>query len=120
MKNQNSSRARILGLGSGFPDQVLTNFDLEKIVDTSDQWISERTGIKERRKLRDGEQNSDIGAKAALNALKNAGKTPADVELIVVCTNSPDRWMPSTAATIQAKIGATHSAAYDIITACAG
>lgn len=113
--------ARILALGSGFPEQELTNHDLEKVVDTSDQWISERTGIRARRKLRDNEQNSDIAALACNNALKKAGRSAADVDLIIGCTNSPDRWMPSLGATIQAKIGATNKcAAYDVLTACAG
>jgi 3-oxoacyl-[acyl-carrier-protein] synthase-3 len=116
-----SIRSRIAGLGSGFPDQVVTNHDLEKIVDTSDQWISERTGIRARRKLRDDEQNSDIAAKAALNALKNAGASPMEVDCIIGCTTTPDRWMPSLASTVQAKIGANNgAAAYDLLTACAG
>ncbi|MCO5142118.1 MAG: ketoacyl-ACP synthase III [Oligoflexia bacterium] len=113
--------ARIAGLGSGFPDQELTNFDLEKIVDTSDQWISERTGIRARRKLKDNENNSDIAAKAALSALEQAKLNPMDIDLVIACTNSPDRWMPSLAATVQAKVGINNgAAAYDIITACAG
>src|SRR3954470_13598378 len=94
-------RARIAGLGSGFPSQVFTNADLEKIVDTSDQWISERTGIKERRRLGDHEQNSDLAVGAALSALKKAGITPADVDLIICATTTPDRWMPSMAAIVQ-------------------
>ena len=114
-------RSRIAGFGSWFPSQVITNADLEKIVDTSDQWISERTGIKERRKLRDNEQNSDMAAGAALNALKAAGITPKDVDLIIGATTSPDRWMPCLAATVQAKIGAPSTGpAYDMLAACAG
>ena len=121
MKSNTAIRAKICALGSGFPDNIVTNKDLEKFVDTSDQWISERTGIRERRRLLDGENNSDIGAKAALAALESAGKTPADVDLIIGCTNTPDRWMPSMAAMVQAKIGATEKcAAYDVVTACAG
>lgn len=121
MAPQNQTRSRILALGSAFPDQVLTNKDLEKIVDTSDQWISERTGIRERRKLRDGENNSDIATAACITALKKAGKSPSDVDLIIGCTNTPDRWMPSMAATVQAKLGVpSGAAAYDLITACAG
>ncbi|MGZ3654456.1 MAG: beta-ketoacyl-ACP synthase III [Bdellovibrionota bacterium] len=113
-------RARITSLGSWFPAQVVTNADLEKIVDTSDQWISERTGIKERRKLADHEQNSDMAAGAALAALDKAGLTAADVDLIIGATTSPDRWMPSLAATVQAKIGAPNSTAFDMLAACAG
>jgi 3-oxoacyl-[acyl-carrier-protein] synthase-3 len=117
----NSTRSRISGLGSAFPSQVLTNHDLEKIVDTSDQWISERTGIKERRKLRDDEQNSDMAAEAARNAIEMAGITPMDIDMIIGATTSSDRWMPSLASTIQAKIGANNGAAcFDLLTACAG
>jgi 3-oxoacyl-[acyl-carrier-protein] synthase-3 len=117
----NEIRARIAAMGSAFPDQVVTNVDLEKIVDTSDSWITERTGIRERRKLKDGEQNSDIAAKAALLTLQRAGIDPTEVDLILGCTTTPDRWMPSLAATVQAKIGATKcTAAFDVLTACAG
>ncbi len=116
-----AKRSRIAAFGTAFPEQILTNRDLEKIVDTSDQWISERTGIKERRKLRDNEQNSDMAAKAALNALEKAGVDPAEVDLIIGATTTPDRWMPSLASTVQAKIGATKcAAAFDLLTACAG
>jgi len=114
-------RSRIAAFGSAFPDQVLTNLDLEKIVDTSDQWIRERTGIQERRKLSDNEQNSDIASASALKALKKAGVSPSEVDLILGCTTTPDRFMPSLAATVQVKIGAKPGgAAYDIFTACAG
>ncbi|RYZ96450.1 MAG: ketoacyl-ACP synthase III, partial [Proteobacteria bacterium] len=114
-------RSRIASLGSAFPDRVMTNHDLEKIVDTSDQWISERTGIRERRILSDGENNSDIGAKACLQAIERAGIKAEDVDLIIGCTTTPDRWMPSLASTIQAKIGANKcTAAYDVLSACAG
>lgn len=115
------TRSRIAAFGTAFPEQILTNHDLEKIVDTSDQWISERTGIKARRKLRDNEQNSDIAAAAAMKAIKKAGITPMDVDMIIGCTTTPDRWMPSLAATVQAKIGAHNgSACFDLLTACAG
>jgi 3-oxoacyl-[acyl-carrier-protein] synthase III len=114
-------RSRIAAFGSHFPDQVLTNKDLEKIVDTSDQWIVERTGIRERRKLRDGENNSDIAAAAALKALKAAGVSPQEVDMIIGATTTPDRWMPSLASQVQVKIGATNgSACFDMLAACAG
>ena len=114
-------RSRILALGSAFPDQILTNQDLEKFVDTSDQWITERTGIRARRKLRDGENNSDIAAKASEVAIKRSGIERSSIDLIIGCTNTPDRWMPSLASTVQFKLGITNgSAAYDIMTACAG
>jgi len=114
-------RSRIAGLGSAFPSQVLTNKDLEKIVDTTDQWISERTGIKERHILRDGEQNSDMGTEASLKAIAAAGLTPMDIDMIIACTTSSDRWMPSMASVVQAKIGAHNGGAcFDLLTACAG
>ena len=120
-QNNSTVRSRIAGLGSYFPSQVVTNHDLEKIVDTSDQWISERTGIKERRKLGDNEQNSDMAAGAALAAIKAAGLKVTDIDLIIGCTTSPDRWMPSLACTVQAKIGVPPSGtAYDMLAACAG
>lgn len=114
-------RPRIKSLGISFPDQIVTNLDLEKIVDTSDQWIRERTGIIERRKLRNDEQNSDMAAKACLDALKRANVSPEEVDLIIGATTTPDRWMPSLAATVQAKIGATKKCvAFDLLAACAG
>ena len=100
-------RSRIAALGSAFPAQVLTNFDLEKIVDTSDQWISERTGIKERRKLSDNEQNSDIAAAATLDALKKAGVSPSEVDLIIGCTTSPDSSSQLPRGTIRTVRGST-------------
>ncbi|HEY8278293.1 MAG TPA: beta-ketoacyl-ACP synthase III [Bdellovibrionota bacterium] len=118
--SSSQKRSRIAALGSCFPEQVVTNRDIEKLVDTSDQWISERTGIKERRKLRDGENNSDIAAGAALAALKKAKVDPSEVDLIIACTTSPDRIMPNLASVVQAKIGAPPSgAAFDIAAACA-
>jgi 3-oxoacyl-[acyl-carrier-protein] synthase III len=121
MPNSVKRSSRIAGLGSGFPTQVLTNHDLEKLVDTSDQWISERTGIKERRKLRDNEQNSDMAAEASLKAIAAAGLTPMDIDMIIGATTSSDRWMPSLASTIQAKIGANNGGScFDLLTACAG
>jgi 3-oxoacyl-[acyl-carrier-protein] synthase-3 len=118
---QYKSASRISGLGSHFPAQIITNHDLEKIVDTSDQWISERTGIRARRKLADNEQNSDMAAAASLNAIQQAGITPMDIDTIIGATTSSDRWMPSMASTVQAKIGANNGAAcYDLLTACAG
>lgn len=113
--------SRIVSFGSCFPEQIVTNHDLEKLVDTSDQWIAERTGIRARRKLRDDENNSDIASKAAEVAIQRAGINREDIDLILCCTNTPDRWMPSLGATVQAKLGLTNgSAAYDLLTACAG
>lgn len=113
-------RASIVGTGVYVPDKVLTNFDLEKMVDTSDEWIFTRTGIKERRLADDGVATSDMGAEAAKRALENAGLKPEDVTMILVATCTPDYLFPSTAALIQAKIGAVNAGGCDVSAACAG
>ena len=113
-------RSQIIGTGSYVPERVLTNADLEKLVDTTDQWIVERTGIRERRVAADGEATSDMGAVAARRALEMAGVRPEEVDLIIVGTISPDMPLPSAAAFVQAKIGAKNAAAFDISAACAG
>jgi 3-oxoacyl-[acyl-carrier-protein] synthase-3 len=110
---------KIASMGSYVPENIMTNDDLSKIVDTNDEWISSRTGIKERR-ISKGENTSDLGAKAAMKALEKAGLTPEDVDLIVVATSSPDSLSPSTAVYIQAKIGAFNAACFDISAACSG
>lgn len=121
MKETALKRAKILSFGSHFPDQIITNADLEKIVDTNDQWIRERSGIQERRKLRDGENNSDLAAAAALKALKKAGKNAEDIDLIISCSNSPDKFLPAMSCIIQNKIGAHNTCgAFDLLAACAG
>lgn len=112
--------AKILSVGSAFPEKVLTNFDLEKMVDTSDEWIRQRSGISERRILSEGEQNSDIGARAAKAAIAKAGIDPMDIDLIIYCTCSPDKILPATACITQAKIGAMRAVAFDLEAACAG
>ncbi len=110
----------IKGTGSYTPDTVKTNDDLAKIVDTSDEWIFTRTGIKERRIAADGEQASDMGAKAATQALSNAGLNPEDVDLVIVATITPDMPFPSTACLIQTKLGITNAVCMDIEAACSG
>lgn len=110
----------IAGVGSYVPEKVLTNADLEKMVDTSDEWITTRTGIKERRLAARDEYTSDLGARAALRALQKAGVTAEQIDLIVVATITPDMPFPSTAALIQQKIGAHRAAAFDLEAACAG
>lgn len=110
---------RIVGTGRYTPERILTNDDLSKIVDTSDEWISTRTGIKERR-ISEGENTSDLGAKAALMALEKAGLKAEDIDLIVLATSSPDALTPSTAVFVQKKIGAFNAACFDISAACAG
>ncbi|MFL5345178.1 MAG: beta-ketoacyl-ACP synthase III [Hyalangium sp.] len=112
--------AQIIGTGSYAPAQVLTNRDLEKIVDTSDAWITERTGIRERRKAAPGEATSDMAVAAARKALEMAGTRPEELDLIVVGTITPDMPMPSCAVLVQAKLGAKKAFAFDVAAACAG
>ena len=112
--------ATIIGTGMHVPERVLTNQDLERMVDTSDQWIFERTGIRERRIAAEDEASSDLAAAASLRALEMAGITAADIDQIIVATTTPDRLLPSCACTMQQKIGATNAAAYDMFAACTG
>jgi len=107
-------------LSSYLPEKKLTNADLEKIVDTTDEWIRSRTGISERRMTTPEEAASDLGTKAALKALQDAGITPAEVDLIIVPTATPDMLFPSTACIIQNNIGAKNAAAFDISAGCTG
>ncbi len=111
--------SRILGTGKGIPGQVLTNFDLEKRVDTSDTWIVERTGIRERRILEEGRTTSDLAAEAGRAALEAAGLPASRLDAIIVCTVTPDVPMPACAVTVQQKLGA-NCAAWDMAAACAG
>ncbi|MDD5120807.1 MAG: ketoacyl-ACP synthase III [Candidatus Omnitrophica bacterium] len=110
----------IVGLGEYLPEKILTNADLEKIVDTSDEWITTRTGIKERHLVQEGQATSDLAFLAAQKALKNANLKPEDLDLILVATITPDMPFPAVAAIIQDKLGAKHAAAFDISAACAG
>jgi len=110
----------ILGTGHYAPDNVVTNKDLEKIVDTSDEWIKSRTGIEERRIAKDDEDSSDMAFKAAERALQDADLTAEDIDLILVATVTPDTPFPSVACMIQERLGATKAAAMDVAAACAG
>ena len=110
----------ISGVGSYVPAKVLSNADLEKLVDTSDEWITTRTGIKERRLAAKNEYTSDLAAQAALRAMSRAGITAEQIELIVVATITPDMPFPSTACLVQQKIGAHRAAAFDLEAACSG
>src|SRR5438132_2347257 len=110
----------IIGTGSYVPDKILTNADLSNIVDTSDDWITTRTGIKERRIAAKDENTSDMAAKAALKAMEQAKISPKDINLILVATATPDMLFPATACFVQKKIGATSAACLDISAACAG
>ncbi|HOF17275.1 MAG TPA: beta-ketoacyl-ACP synthase III [Phycisphaerae bacterium] len=114
------ARAAITGLGSALPDKVMTNFDFEKIVDTSDEWIVQRTGIRQRRVAGDGESTATLGAQAARAALEDAGIAPTDLDLILCCTITPEMIFPATACFIQQALGATDVPAFDISAACSG
>lgn len=110
----------IAGTGSYVPEKILTNADLAKIVDTSDEWITSRTGIKERRIAAEDEFTSDMATKAAEQALDQAGIKPEDVELIIVATITPDTPTPATACYVQTNLGAYSAVAFDISAACSG
>ena len=110
----------ITGVGSYVPERILTNADLEKMVDTSDDWITTRTGIKERRLAAPDEFTSDLAAKAALRAMEMAGVTAAQIDLIIVASITPDMPFPNTACLVQQKIGARRIPAFDIEAACSG
>lgn len=112
--------AGIMGLGVHVPDKVLTNFDLEKMMDTSDDWIRTRTGIAERRVVEGNTATSDLAALAAKAAIENANITADDVDLILVTTSTPDMIFPSTACLVQHKLGTTGCAAFDLQAACTG
>ncbi len=112
--------AGIIGMGQSFPEGILTNADLEKIVETSDEWITTRTGIKQRHKAAEDEYTSIFGTAAALQAIERAGLKPEDIDIIVCATTTPDQIMPSTGALIQANIGAVNAAGMDVFAACSG
>jgi len=111
---------RITGWGRYAPAQVLTNADLERMVDTSDEWIVSRTGIRERRVAAADETTASMGAVAALRAIHTAGLAPDDIDLIILATLTPDYWMPSTAALVKEAIGNTRAPAFDVAAACSG
>ena len=114
------SNVRIAGTGSYLPEKILTNAELEILVETSDDWITSRTGIKERRIAAEGELTSHLAAKAAEKALEQAGIEAADVELIIVATITPDTLTPATACYVQQHLGALKSVAFDVSAACSG
>lgn len=111
---------KITGTGSALPEKVLTNFDLEKMVDTSDEWITERTGIKERRIADEKTATSDLVAEAARKALGMAGLKPEDIDTIIVGTSTPDTVYPATACWVQKNLGIKGSAAFDVSAGCSG
>jgi len=107
-------------MGHAYPEGILTNADLEKIVETSDEWITTRTGIKQRHKAAENEYTSQFGTAAARIALDRAGLKPEDIDIIVCATTTPDQIMPSTGALIQAQLGAVNAAGMDVFAACSG
>ena len=113
-------RARIFGIGAALPEQVVTNADLERRLDTSDEWIVRRTGIRERRILREGELLADLAARSCELALADAGRTAAEVDQVIVSTLTPDRLTPGLAPEVARLIGADHAGAVDVNAACAG
>ena len=110
----------ILATGRFLPDCVVTNDDLAKRMDTSDEWIRTRTGISERRIAPEGMNAAHLGANAARVAMEKAEVEPGEVDAIVLCTSTPDHWMPSTACEVQALLGCTNAYAFDVMAACAG
>jgi len=116
----NPVRTVIKGVGGYLPARVVTNADLAKLVDTSDAWITERTGIKERRIAAEGELTSTMGAIAARAALDDAGLAPEDIDLIILATSTPDQTFPASAVAVQAELGITQGAAFDVQAVCSG
>ena len=112
--------ASIVGTGSYVPETILTNAELERLVETSDEWIMTRTGIRERRIASATQSTSDLAAEAAKAALQNAGVAPEDVDMIIVATVTPDMFFPSTACFVQTKIGAKRAVCFDVSAACSG
>ena len=113
-------KARILGTGHAYPEGILTNADLEKMVDTSDDWITTRTGIKQRHKAAEGEYTSQFAVRAAREAIERAKIDPMEIDLLICATVTPDQVLPSTGCIIQTELGAHKAAAYDLVAACSG
>jgi 3-oxoacyl-[acyl-carrier-protein] synthase-3 len=115
-----NQRAGILGTGHSYPEGILTNEELERIVETSDEWITTRTGIKQRRKAAPDEYTSLFAVRAARQAIERARLDPADIDLLLCATVTPDQILPSTGCIVQAELGANNAAAMDIVAACSG
>jgi 3-oxoacyl-[acyl-carrier-protein] synthase-3 len=113
-------RTRVIGIGAALPDNIVTNDDLAKRVDTSDAWIRERTGIRQRHLVKEGEKTSDLALGASRAALRNAGIDAGELDLIICCTTTPDETFPATATVIQARLGMTHGAGFDLQAVCSG
>lgn len=115
-----SRKAKITGIGSYLPAEIISNNELSKTLDTSDEWITTRSGIKQRHRAAEGEATSDIALQAAQAALSDAGITAQDIDLIIVSTTTPDLTFPATAALVQKKLGINHGAAFDVQAVCSG
>ena len=115
-----NNRAQIISTGSYLPEKIITNHDLAKIMDTSDEWITERSGIRARHQAAEGETTSDLAMQAGAAALANAGLAANDIDLIVVATTTPDLTFPATAALVQQKLGISGGAAFDVQAVCSG
>jgi len=113
-------RSRITGCGHYLPQRIVTNADLEKMIDTSDEWIRKRTGIGARHIAAEGEMTSDLAREAALETLANAGRKAEEVDMIVLATSTPDETFPATATRVQAQLGMTRGAAFDVQAVCSG
>lgn len=120
MTNTNIQNVSITGIGMYVPKKKLDNAHFESYLDTSDEWITQRTGVKTRRIVEKGTPNSELAYHASLNALEMSGIAPGELDLIIVATVTPDRLFPSTACTLQAKLGATGAGAFDVLAACSG
>ena len=119
-KEKPMPNARVIGTGHYLPEKIVTNFDLEEMMDTTDEWIRQRTGIHERRIAADNQAASDLAINAAKRALEDAGIDPAEIDYIILATCSPDHFFPSTACVVQQAIGAVNAGALDINAACSG
>src|ERR687884_279349 len=115
-----NQRAGVLGTGHSYPAGILTNADLEKMVETSDEWITTRTGIKQRRKAAPGEYTSLFAVQAAQEAIERARIDPSEIDLLICATVTPDQLLPATGCLIQAELGANKAAAFDLAAACSG
>ena len=113
-------RSIIVGTGSYSPAKILTNKDMESIIDTTDEWITQRTGIKQRHIVEDGETTADLGEKAARAALENAGLTTDDLDMIILATSTPNNTFPATSVDIQNRLGMHHGVAFDVQAVCSG
>jgi len=114
------TRSAVTGVGGYLPEEIVTNADLAKVVDTTDEWIRERTGIHQRHRAAQGQGASDLAVEAARKALARAGRTPADLDLIIVATTTPDLTFPSVASMVQRKLGAPVGVAFDVQAVCSG